>query len=252
MKKVVVVGAGPGGLTAAMLLAHAGYQVEVFEKQAAVGGRTSAVQLGEFTFDRGPTFLNMMYLVEEIFELTGRRFEDYVEPIALTPLYELVYADKRFTVTHDYEEMLQNIERVFPNNSAGYTRYLTETHKKLQALVPLLQRKISSPMDLFTFQAMKAVKELEIGKSLMDTLAQYFDDEQLQLAFTFQSKYLGMSPWTCPGAFSILSYIEQAYGIYHLKGGVHQLSLAMAKVLEEMNVPVHLHAGVQQLSLIHI
>ena len=246
LKKINVIGAGPGGLTAAMLLANAGYEVNVYEKQAFVGGRTSAIQLGEYTFDRGPTFLNMMYLIKEIFELTGRKLEDYVEAVPLYPLYELVYEDKRFTVSDDYEEMVDHIERVFPGNGEGYTRYLQETHRRLQALSPLLQRKMDSVTDLLSPDALKALPELDFGKSLMDKLSEYFNDEELQLAFTFQSKYLGMSPWSCPGAFSILSYIEQAYGIYHLKGGLNQLTQAMATVLEEMGVKIHLNTPVKE------
>lgn len=247
MKKIYVIGAGPGGLTTAMLLANAGYEVEIFEKESFVGGRTSAIQLGEYTFDRGPTFLNMLYLIREIFELTGRKLEDYVEPVALTPLYELVYHNKRFTVTSNYDQMIETIAATFPGNEQGYTRYLQETHKKLEALAPLLQRKMDSIKDLFTPEALKALPELELGKSLMDKLGEYFDDEELQLAFTFQSKYLGMSPWNCPGAFSILSYIEQAYGVYHLKGGIHQLTTAMATVLAEMNVPIHLNTPIKEI-----
>ncbi|MBQ0138752.1 MAG: phytoene desaturase [Kurthia sp.] len=247
MKKISVVGAGPGGLTSAMLLANAGYDVTVFEKEDVVGGRTSPIHMGNFTFDRGPTFVNMIYLIKEIFELTGRKLSDYMELIELSPLYELVYNDKRLTVSSDYEEMVENIEAVFPGNRDGYKRYLKETHKKLEALSPLLQRKMDSITDLLSPDAIKALPELEIGKSLMDKLSEYFIQEELQLAFTFQSKYLGMSPWTCPGAFSILSYIEQAYGVFHIKGGVHQLTQAMAKVLEEMGVKIHLNSPVAEL-----
>ncbi|GEK33371.1 phytoene desaturase family protein [Kurthia sibirica] len=246
MKKISVVGAGPGGLTAAILLANAGYEVEVFEKEGFIGGRTSPIHIGDFTFDRGPTFVNMMYLIKEIFDLADRNLEDYVELVELTPLYDLIYNTKRLTVTSDYEQMISNIEEVFPGNTAGYTRYLQETHKKLEALVPLLQKKMDSITDLLSIDAVKALPELEIGKSLMQKLAEYFNDEELQLAFTFQSKYLGMSPWSCPGAFSILSYIEQAYGVFHIKGGVNQLTQAMATVLEEMNVKIHLNTPVKE------
>lgn len=78
MKKIAIVGAGPGGLAAAMLLARRGYKVEVFEKQPYIGGRTSKIELGKYKFDMGPTFLNMLYIAEEIFELTGRKLQNYV------------------------------------------------------------------------------------------------------------------------------------------------------------------------------
>lgn len=93
----------------------------------------------------------------------------------------------------------------------------------------------------------KAINELEVGKSLVDTLSKFYKDEELQLAFTFQSKYLGMSPWESPGAFSILSYIEHAYGVYHIKGGLNALTAAMATVAEEEGAIIHTNSGVKQL-----
>ena len=71
-ERMIVIGAGPGGLAAAMLLASKGYQVDVYEKQPWVGGRNAELRLGDFTFDTGPTFLSMLHLVEELFEATGR------------------------------------------------------------------------------------------------------------------------------------------------------------------------------------
>ena len=93
-KRIAIIGAGPGGLATAMLLGTKGYDVTIYEKQPYVGGRTSEIKLGEYKFDMGPTFLNMLYIVEEIFELTGRRLKDYVELHDLNPMYELIFHDK--------------------------------------------------------------------------------------------------------------------------------------------------------------
>ncbi len=86
---------------------------------------------------------------------------------------------------------------------------------------------------------------LSLGKTLYDVLSSYFTEEELRLAFTFQSKYLGMSPWECPGVFSILSFMEHAYGVFHPVGGVNQLSKAMAKVVQEHGGAIHLNQGVK-------
>lgn len=246
-KKIVVIGAGPGGLTAAMLLAHKGYDVHVYEKQPYIGGRTSHIQLGDYRFDLGPTFLNMAYLAEEIFEVTGRNIHDYIELMHLDPMYELVFRDKKIKMTRDVEEMIRQINRVFPGNEQGFQHYLVKNQKKLQTLAPLLQSDMTGYRSLLKPEAFKALPELEIGKSLMDTLSTFFKDEKLQLAFTFQSKYLGMSPWESPGAFSILSYIEHAYGVYHIKGGLNQLTKAMAKVAEEEGATITTNCGVKKM-----
>lgn len=246
-KKIVVIGAGPGGLAAAMLLAHKGYDVHVYEKQPFVGGRTSHLQLGDYRFDVGPTFLNMTYLAEEMFALTGRNIHDYIKLMNLDPMYELVYKNKRLKITRDTEEMIRQINELFPGNYGSYERYLLETHKKLETLAPLLQSDMTGYRSLLTPKAFKALKELEIGNSLMDTLGKFFNEEELRLAFTFQSKYLGMSPWESPGAFSILSYIEHAYGVYHIEGGLNQLTKAMAKVAEEEGATITTSCGVKRI-----
>jgi len=100
---MIIIGAGPGGLAAGMLLASKGYQVDIYEKLDRVGGRNSALTLGDFTFDTGPTFLSMMHLVEELFEATGRNVHDYMEAIELDPMYELRFEDQNLVMTRDPE-----------------------------------------------------------------------------------------------------------------------------------------------------
>ncbi len=248
-KSIAIIGAGPGGLAAAMLLSSKGYNVQVFEKQPYVGGRTSSIHLGDYTFDMGPTFLQMFYIIEEVFEAAGRNIHDYVEVTDLNPMYQLIFDDKKMVMTHDRDKMVKQIAELFPGNEKGYDQYLQQTGKKLEKLGPVLQSDMNKFSDLLQTKVLKALPELEFGRSLMDTLSKFFDDEELKLAFTFQAKYLGMSPWESPGAFSILSYIEHAYGVQHLKGGLNQLTKAMAKIVEEHGGQIFLNSGVKSLWL---
>jgi phytoene desaturase len=244
--KIIVIGSGPGGLAAAMLLAHRGYDVTVYEQQPYLGGRTSALQIGEFTFDRGPTFLNMPQVLEEIFQETERNVHDYLDLIHIDPMYRLVFDQVEFDAHRVREQMIAEIQRWFPGNEAGYDRFMQQEAIKLKALTPILQNKHDRLRDYFRPDVLRAIPHLSLGKSLYDCLSKYFSDERLKLAFTFQAKYLGMSPWECPGAFTILSYIEHAFGIYHPRGGVHQICSAMAKVVHEYGGKIHLGVGVKQ------
>lgn len=246
-ERIAVVGAGPGGLAAAMLLAAKGYQVDVYEKNDKVGGRNAELNLGEFTFDTGPTFLSMLHIVEELFEASGRKLSDYMNAIELDPMYELVFEDQNLIMTRNHKEMRAQIDENFKGNGEGYERFMKETGKKLEVLSPILQSRMDKFIHMMQPKVIKALPELEVNKTLYQVLSRYFKDERLKMAFAFQSKYLGMSPWECPGAFSILSYMEHAYGIFHPIGGVNQLSQAMAKVVEELGGTIHTGRGVKKL-----
>ncbi len=246
-KRVIVIGAGPGGLAAAMLLAGHGYQVDVFEKQPYVGGRNASIHINGFTFDMGPTFLSMPQIFEELFESVNRNAYNYMDLKRLNMMYELIFDRYNIKMTDNQEEMKREIERVFPGNGEGYDRFMKETEEKMNALMPLLQGQMDRYHHYLKPEALKALPHLSLGKTLYDVLSSYFTEEELRLAFTFQSKYLGMSPWECPGAFSILSFMEHAYGVFHPIGGVNQLSKAMAKVIQEHGGTIHLNRGVKKI-----
>ncbi|WP_191556221.1 phytoene desaturase family protein [Metabacillus idriensis] len=246
-KKIIVIGAGPGGLAAAMNLASQGYQVDVYEKQPYVGGRNASIEMGGFTFDMGPTFLSMIHIAEEIFESAGRNLHDYMDMIELEEMYELIFDDRSLKMTRNSDEIVKRLEEFSPGDGKGYFRFMNDTRKKMAALTPILQSKMDRFHHYMSWKVIKALPQLTVTKSLYDVLSNYFQDERVKYAFTFQSKYLGMSPWDCPGAFSILSFMEHEYGIFHPRGGVNQLSKAMGKVLEEYGGRLHLGKGVKKL-----
>ncbi|MBO9128691.1 phytoene desaturase family protein [Bacillus sp. 165] len=248
-KRIVVIGAGPGGLATSMLLASKGFEVDVYEKQLSVGGRNTALHLGEYTFDLGPTFLSMPHLVKELFALVNRKTEDYMNLKELKDMYELIFEDIKLMMTRDEHEMKKRIAERFPGNETGYSLFMKDNAKKLEVMTPILQNPIDRLQDYLSLRVVKALPHLSLSKSLYDVLSGYFTDERLKFAFTFQAKYLGMSPWECPGAFSILSYMEHAYGIFHPIGGVNQLPKAMAKITKEYGGRIHLGKGVKKLLL---
>jgi phytoene desaturase len=247
-RRVIIVGAGPGGLTAGMLLAARGFDVHIFEAKSTVGGRSAPLQVGEFMFDTGPTFLMMDFVLREVFEATGRRLEDYLALMPLDPLYTLSFGDRDFHVTRDRERMRAEIERLFPGNSAGYDRFLREEGERFKALMPCLTREYSSLRSYLSPALLRAVPHLSLGKSVFRNLSRYFDDEKLILSFTFQSKYLGMSAWECPALFTMLPYVEHEFGIAHVRGGLHQISSAMARAATESGATIHLATPVKQLT----
>ncbi|MEQ9095670.1 MAG: phytoene desaturase family protein [Phycisphaerales bacterium] len=254
---IAIIGAGPGGLAAAMLLAASGARVKVYEAQSRVGGRTSRVSLqgesGEFRFDLGPTFFLMPYVLDEIFRAAGLRLADAVELTRLDPMYRLLLGRSgqdpiSLDTTQDVAEMARRIGTIDAKDGAAFERFIIDNRAKLTAAEPILRRAIRSPLDLLKADAIKALPHINPHQSVHQLLSKYFNHPQVRLAVSFQSKYLGMSPFDCPSLFTILPFIEYEYGVWHVTGGLNQLMHAMAGACEQMGVEICTGAPVERLT----
>ncbi|MEM6392962.1 MAG: phytoene desaturase family protein [Planctomycetota bacterium] len=248
-KRVVVVGAGPGGLAAAMLLAKRGLEVTVVERRAVVGGRTSTVEAqterGTFKFDLGPTFFLYPQILEEVFEACGMDLHERVKMTKLDPQYRLVFEQGgELPCTADVKEMSERIAAISPEDASGFERYLNENRKKFEAFAPILQRPWEKITDLMDLSLVKMLPLVKPWASVDSDLGRHFKDDRVRLAFSFQSKYLGMSPFNCPSLFTILSYLEYDYGVWHLEGGCGEVSRAMARAAEDLGADVRLDTEV--------
>lgn len=249
-KKVIIIGAGPGGLSSAMILSHRGYDVTVLEKKSYVGGRNAALKVDGYTFELGPTFVMLPQTFKEIFTSAGKNISDYLNFKLLEPLYELRYNDGRnFHVYFDKVKLKQEIARVFPGEEENYDKYMRAQKRKFDRVYACLKVPYLRWYNYFRLKLIKALPVLDASVSVHDVLSRYFKSEDLKIALTFQAKYLGMSPWECPGTFTILSYIEHAFGVYHPVGGVHKISEAMATVAKENGSKIVLNSGVKEIIL---
>ncbi|MFO0829649.1 MAG: phytoene desaturase family protein [Phycisphaerales bacterium] len=255
-RSIGIVGSGPGGLSAAMLLAASGFDVTVYEARPEIGGRTRRITLpsprGDFAVDCGPTFFMMPYVLEEIFAAAGRRLSDYCDLTRLDPMYRLIIGRERsaplvLDTTQDLERMAARIATVDSRDGAAFLRFMRDNRRKLALMEPILRRPIRGLRDLISLDAMKVGPALKPWQSLYDYLAGYFRDEHLRLALSFQSKYLGMSPFECPSLFSILPFIEYEYGIWHPRGGCNALVGAMADASRELGATIVCDAPVERL-----
>jgi len=219
----------------------------LFEKSSRIGGRNGCLEEGGYKFDIGPTFLMMKFLLDSIFDECEVRSENYLTFKRLEPMYDLRFQGKSFKPSNDPEKTKREIEKLFPGSSSGFDRFMEYEKRRFAKIIPCLQKDYSSLGSMLSFKLVQSVPYLSFGKSVFDVLKGYFKNEDLSLLFSFQSKYLGMSAWDCPGGFSMLSYIEYAYGIYHTQGGLSAIPDALAKVAKEKGAKIHLNAGVKTL-----
>lgn len=246
-KHIIIVGAGPGGLCAGMLLSQRGFKVSIFDKNPEVGGRNRAIRINGFAFDTGPTFLLMKGVLDEMFELCGKRSQDYMDFVPLNPMYQLVYDDRKLNVYSEPDKMRAELDKVFAEGRRSYDRFITNERARFNKLYPCITRDYSSIASFLSLDLIKAIPWLAFPKSVFANLGQYFNEEKMRLAFSFQSKYLGMSPWECPALFTMLPYLEHDYGIYHITGGLNRIATAMAQVIAESGGQIHTDTPVHSL-----
>ena len=244
---VTIIGAGPGGLAASMLLAKAGARVRILERLPRVGGRCSAIESDGFRFDVGPTFFLYPRVLQEIFAAVDRDLFEEVPMVRLDPQYRIAFgAGGKIDATPDVERMEQEIAAICPKDAASFRRFMTDNRTKLERFRPILESPFNTVFDLFRPSTLKAVPQLRPWHSVGSELQTYFSDPRLGIAFSFQSKYLGMSPFRCPSLFSILAFLEYEHGIFHPLGGCAAVSERMADIARDMGVEIHLDEPVQR------
>jgi phytoene desaturase len=247
-RRVIIIGAGPGGLASAMLLAKGGAEVVVLEKQPRVGGRTSVVESDGYRFDLGPTFFLYPQILQEIFREVGRDLFQEVPMTKLDPQYRITFgAGGELNAMPDLERMTAEIAKLSPADAPGFRRFMEYNRVKLQKFAPCLQMPFPGWRSLLSLRLLMVLPFLKPWKSLHAELAGYFKDPRLQLAFTFQSKYLGMSPFQCPSLFSILSFLEYEHGIWHPTGGCNAITRNLARVAQELGVKIQLNTAVDEI-----
>lgn len=245
--KALVIGAGPGGLAAALLLAQGGLQVHVVERLPRVGGRCSAIEADGFRFDLGPTFFLYPRVLERIFSLIGRDLHREIPMVRLDPQYRIAFGSGgQLDCTPDVPRLEAEIAKLSPTDAGNVRRFLAENRVKLEKFRPTLESPFLGWRNLLSWDLIKLLPILRPWQSLDSELGRYFSDERVRLAFSFQSKYLGMSPFNCPSLFSILSFLEYEFGVWHPIGGCGAVSEGMARVAREMGVTFSLGEEVQE------
>jgi len=235
-----------------MLLAKAGADVTVLERHDQVGGRSATIRAespaGVFRFDMGPTFFLYPRVLSEIFAACGRTLADEVELIRLDPQYRLVFeAGGTVDSTADMDRLAAEIARLSPGDATQLPRFMADNRRKLEAFRPVLESAFNGPRDLARVAMLRSLPLMRPHRTVDGDLATYFKDERVRLAFSFQAKYLGMSPFRCPSLFTILSFLEYEHGVWHPRGGCGAVMEAMARVAGELGVRFRLGEPVEEI-----
>ncbi len=250
-KRVLVVGAGMGGLSAAVRLQKAGYQVEIFEKESMPGGKMHRIEAQGHAFDVGPTLVMMPSIYRELFEMAGRNPDDYIPMTKLDPMYDVYFKgspDRHYTVNSDLVSLMKLAESKGPENARGFLKYIAAIYERYQvALDSFITRPFRTAKDIYTPHMLRQAMKLKTFDSAEHMMASFLPDRDLQRMFSFQTLYIGVSPQNGPSLYNIIPMIELLYGVWFIKGGMHTMAAQAARLFEELGGIIHLSAPVDKI-----
>lgn len=232
---IVIIGAGLGGLAAALRLTGAGRRVTVLERAAEPGGRAGVLRSHGYSFDTGPTVLTMPELIDEALSWVGERLTDRLELLPLLPAYRANFADGSSIDVHtDPDRMEQEIARVASAaDAAGYRRLVDFLHRLYQLEQRnFIDRNLDSPAQLLGSAGLRL---LAMGglRRLAPKIGQYLADERLRRIFSFQAMYAGLAPQDALAIYAVIAYMDTVAGVYFPRGGMHALPRALADAAAE-------------------
>jgi phytoene desaturase len=228
--RVVIVGAGLGGLACALHLAATGRDVTVLERESVPGGRAGRLSVDGFEFDTGPTVLTVPDLIAEPLAAVGENLDDWLTLTRLDPAYRAFYPDgSTLDVITDPDRMADEIRRVCGSREAeGYRRFVTFA-AELWRLErdDFIARNLDTPVDLLRPGLLRLLRTGAF-RHLSAKIGQYFHDPRTQRIFSFQSLYAGVAPHQALALYAVIAYLDSVAGVHFPTGGIHAVPLALA------------------------
>lgn len=246
-KRAAVIGAGFGGLALAVRLQSAGVQTILLEKRDKPGGRAYVWEDQGFTFDAGPTVITDPDALKELFALSGRKIEDYVDLIPVDPFYRLVWEDgTRFDYVNDQKGLDDQIRALNPADVEGYRKFLAYSEAVYQEGYIKLG---AVPFQTFwtMIKAAPQLAGLESYRSVHDIVARFIKDPYLRQAFSFHTLLVGGDPFKTSSVYALIHALERRGGVWFPRGGTGALVKGLVKLFQDLGGEVRLSSPVDQI-----
>ncbi len=245
----VVIGAGIGGLAAAMRLGAKGWRVTVIDRLDSVGGRGSAIRADGHRFDLGPTIVTVPQGLRDLWAATGRNFDADVDLRPLDPFYTIRWPDgSHFTMQPGKERMRAEVARLSPGDLKGFERFLKDSEQRYWfGYENLGRRPMHALWDLI--KVLPTFGRLRADRSVAAHAARRVRDERLRMALSFHPLFIGGDPFHVTSMYILVSHLEAAFGVHYAIGGVEAIARAMARVIEAQGGTILLGAEADRLAL---
>jgi len=248
-KKVIVVGAGVAGLAAGIRLLSKGYDVEIYEKESMVGGKMHQINENGFKFDVGPTIVMMPDIYREVFEVAGKKPDDYIPMTQLDPIYTLNFPNGEVhTMSSNLAKLTSFLENISHEDALGYLQYLADVYKRyLITKDEFLEKSFRYKGDFYNPKSLISALKLRTFDDAYTSISKFVKNENLRKALAFQTLYIGISPYNGPSIYTIIPMIELLYGVWYMPGGMYTMAKGMENLFLELGGKLNLNTNVQEI-----
>ena len=252
MKKVIVIGSGFAGMSAASFLAKEGWAVTVLEKQSMPGGRGRVFSEDGFTFDMGPSWYWMPDVFERYFNCFGKKVSDYYQLIRLDPSYRVFYNDGPIDIPADYTALQLLFDSIEPGSSLQLNKFLQEAAFKYEVGINKLVHKPGNSISEFLdMDLAKGLLRLDVFTSMKKHVRKFFQHPKLIQLIEFPVLFLGALPADIPALYSLMNYADIKLGTWYPQGGMYHIADAMYQLASELGVEFKFNCDVQKINVVN-
>lgn len=249
-KKVIIIGGGMGGLSAAISLAQYGYQVALYEKNDHIGGKLNRLEQDGFGFDLGPSILTMPHIFQKLFTGSGKRMEDYVQITRLDLEWRSFFPDGAvLDLYRDLHKMLTENPAISTEDIEEYKVFLAYA-KKLNDLAEAgyFAEGLDTTLDVLRYHGIwGSIKGFDLFSTMQEAISRRISNPHLAKMLSYFIKYVGSSPYEAPAVLNLLIYMQHAQGLWYVSGGMHKLAEGLTRLAKEIGVDIHTGAAVNKL-----
>lgn len=252
--RVAVIGAGLGGISAAISLRAAGYDVHVFEKNERIGGKLNVLSKDGFTFDLGPSIFTLPQIFRDLFERAGRRMEDYFELQAVTPHWRNFFDDGLVLDLFQEEGAMRRELEKLPGDAEehwaelqSFLSYAREQYEVIES--GYLDKGLDGLWEFLRHYGLRKIgKQIDYRPTMSEAIEERLSDPALRSIFEYFIKYVGSSALKAPAYMNMMPIIQFDYDLWYVKGGMYRLAEGLGKLMSEMGIQVHLNADVREIT----
>lgn len=250
MKHITILGAGIGGLSAAIHLAAKGHRVTMLEQNSAVGGKMSEIQAEGFRFDTGPSVITMRHVFEDLFRAAGRTLEDYLTLKPVDPLTRYFYpSGARLDLSPNLTHTIEQIQRLDPRDPEGYLAFLSEAARLHRITGPVFTYGPPPSFASLKHVTLKDLFSVDPIHTLQWRIEKYVHHPHLRQLLGRFATYTGASPYLAPATLAVIAHVELNEGVYYPLGGIYAIARAYEKLARELGVDIRLNSRVKEIQL---